>query len=166
MDRTVNLHLSHSRYARLSGETGTLDEEGGVLKITLRNSIEKLDAAAVARVEVDVLAVPKDSHEVKDFAFKLGITVEGIYEWEPSAAPPPTLSTEDSRLALSQPLYTMAVVELRNLAQKLGFGNIQLPWDIDVLSKQAHEKRSAAREPAKPKRTIKPAAKKKIAEHK
>lgn len=153
-----NVNLSHSRYSRLIGEIGTLKEiEVGVLNVTLTNSLEKVDSAAVAHVKIDVLAIPKGSKNFKDYAFKLGITVEGIYEGE--LPPDPTFS-EDFRLSLSQPLYTMGVVELRDLAQKLGFPNIHLPWDIAVLSQKSKQTKPAIREAKPPKKALKLAAKK------
>jgi hypothetical protein len=159
MDNVTNLHLSHTRYSRLVGETGTLEATvGGILKITLSNSLEKIDSAAVVHVEIDVLAVPKAAKNLKDYAFKLGITVEGIYEGDHADAA--SFASEDFRLSLSQPLYTMGVIELRDLAQKLGFSNIQLPWDISVLSEKSKEKKPALPEKAKPKKTPRPVAKK------
>ena len=126
--------------------------------MTLTNSVEKVELAAVVRVEIDVLAVPKDSKNSKDYAFKLGITVEGIYEGELPIGP--SFDSEDFRLSLSQPLYAIGVIELRDLAQKLGFPNIQLPWDATVLSRKTKQKKPAVRKAAKPKKAPKLAAKK------
>ena len=126
--------------------------------MTLTNGVEKVDSSAVARVEIDVLAIPKGSKNLKDYAFKLGITVEGIYEGELPIDS--AFASEDFRLSLSQPLYTMGVIELRDLAQKLGFSNIHLPWDITVLSQKSKQKKPAVREAKPPKKALKLAAKK------
>lgn len=165
MDHTMNIHLFHSRYSRVSGEIGTLpDIKGGILKTTIGNSIEQLsDSSALARVEIDVLAVPKDSKnpkDLKDYAFRLAITVEGIFNWDVQAETP-DFSNDALSSTLSQPLYAMGVIELRDLAQKLGYSNINLPWDIHVLSQKSTEnKPKAPRKLASPKRVTKTTAKK------
>lgn len=162
MDHTMNIHLFHSRYSRVSGEIGTLpDIKGGILKTTIGNSVERLsDSSAIARVEIDVLAVPKDSKVLKDFAFRLGITVEGIFKWDASEETP-DFSDDALSSTLSQSLYAMGVIELRDIAQKLGYSNINLPWDISVLSQKSKGKITRApRKPVSTKRVTKAVTKK------
>jgi hypothetical protein len=150
----INLYLNQSRYTRLIGEKGTIGAEGGTLNIKLINNLELQDSTAVIIVGIDVLALPDGSKKSKAFVFKLGITLEGIYSLDDSSDAL-DFSNEDLRLTLAQPLYTMGAIELRDLAQKLGFSSVHLPWDVRTLRDQWRDTQEVTASTSKAKKAIK-----------
>lgn len=161
MDSSVkvpNINLLSARFDNIRAEIGEdSNVSGGTLNVTVKTKIAKNDVQnqAVGNVLCSIIAYRKgiDSKNKKSFVFKVGLEVEGVFEWAKGDAP--NLKDESVEHALLQSLYIMAITEAAAIAQKLGFPGVSLPLDLKL------NKAMAAKTPKKvsPTRRVRSAAK-------
>lgn len=159
--------LLECRFLRINAEVGPQVDDtgssGGVVRVNinaaLNDKIDGMDAdKLVASVNIDLTGVPQGaSGKPEAFAFKIGLTVAGVFEWAASADRPKNLKESSVAAHLCQQLYPMAIVEAKTVAQRLGFNNVDLPWQLGGKPEKA------AALQVKPRRTTRAAAKKRAA---
>lgn len=145
------INLASIRFSKIHAETGpNSDLKGGNLHVGNTYKLNRLDQQnrAIGSVSYTVVGSPKGVTDKKLFAFSLGLTAEGIFEWEGEE---PNWADPLVEHSLLQSLYVVATLEVTTLAQKLGFPNVELPPDIKVsrsLVEKASKKKPAAAKPA------------------
>lgn len=148
--------LIDCRFLRIHADIGkNVDEagsSGGILRAnisaTLNENIDGIQADRfVASVNIDLAGYPQGvSGKPEAFAFKIVLTLAGVFEWVGKADRPKTLKESPLAAHLCQQLYPMAIAEAKAVAQRLGFNNLDLPWQLGASPKKA------AAPPAKPQR--------------
>lgn len=160
---TIGICLVNARFTQLSAEVGShVDVKGGRLDVNIQNKVkEGADASSIlGEIIINVTGFPKTPTGEKEFVFKLIVKVAGMFKRD-DCAEALNIKNESFRIALTQPLYTMGVVEVRALGQKLGFSNIDLPWDMKTLIDMSEQKEAKASQMApKAKRVAKASTKK------
>jgi hypothetical protein len=159
--------LLDCRFLRIHADVGqNVDDtgnSGGTIRVNinaaLNEKIDGLDAdKVVASINIDLTGFPKEaSGKPESFAFKIGLTLAGVFQWVTLANRPKNLKESPVAAHLCQQLYPMAIAEAKTVAQRLGFNNLDLPWQLGASPKKA------AAPPAKPQRAKRTAAKKKAA---
>lgn len=154
MEAAMNFSLKETRFSRVHGElgSGASISGKGQLKAEISAGLQETEDSnqAVAQVSIKISGLPQDAKSDDQFAFQVEVIGNGLYEW-PSGKRPTKLKDIELTRLLCQPIYTLAVSETIQLAQRLGFNNVKLPWDMPTKSDDAP--------PAKKPRTRKPAAK-------
>ncbi|MDP1984936.1 MAG: hypothetical protein Q8K23_20495 [Sulfuritalea sp.] len=150
----MNFSLKETRFSRVRGElgNGALISGKGQLKAEISAGLQEPEDPnqSVAQVAIKISGLPQDAKNEDQFAFQVEVVGNGLYEW-PSGKRPADLKDMELTRLLCQPIYTLAVSETIQLAQRLGFNNVKLPWDMPT--------KSDAPPPAKKPRTRKQAAK-------
>ena len=159
--------LIDCRFLRIHADIGkNVDEAGsggGILRAninaTLNENIDGYEADKfVASVNIDLAGYPQGaSGKPEAFAFKIVLTLAGVFEWVDPIDRPKSLKESPFAGHLCQQLYPMAIAEAKTVAQRLGFNNLDLPWQLGASPKKA------AAPPAKPQRAKRTAAKKRAA---
>lgn len=164
---TLNMpaRLLDCRFLRINAEMGTRldDMKGGTIQVNIDAGLnEKFDGAdadkVLARVNIDLTGIPQGAGDKPEsFAFKIGLSVAGIFVWEDRKSHPADLKESPIAAQLCQQLYPMALAEAKAIAQRLGFNNLELPWQLGASPKKA------AASPAKPQRSKRTPPKKRAA---
>ncbi|MDO8890344.1 MAG: hypothetical protein Q8N54_04400 [Sulfurimicrobium sp.] len=161
MASTIGIRLANVKFSRICAEQGTLvDAKGGMLKVDIQHKVSDgvESNSALGEIKVDVFGLPKSHTSEKEYAFRLSITVSGVYEWDDTTESP-NLKDESIVLSLSQSLYAIGVAEIYSLSQKLGYPSIKLPWDLGAFSVVEKKKTKTNQAAQKPKRIKKRAPK-------
>lgn len=135
----LNSTLVDCRFFRIHGEVGNRPDElpsGGILNIIVSTDLIEHPKRAegnslIAKAEIEITGVPKDK-EPNNYAFKINIVAAGIFRL-PSEVTPIDTRSEPIRTDLCQQLYPMVITEAKAVALKLGFNNVQLPWQLDSI---------------------------------
>lgn len=158
------ISLTNIRFSKIQAESGPKsDLKGGNLHVGNTVKLTRLDQQnrAIGSVGYAVIGLPKGVDDKKLFAFRLELTVEGIFEWDGEE---PIWTDPLVEYSLLQSLYVVATLEVVALAQKLGFPNVELPLDLKIsgslIEKSSKKKPAAAKVAAvkvraKPKKVIK-----------
>ncbi len=154
MEAAMKYSLKETRFSRVHGELGNGASISGKgrLKAEISAGLQETEDSnqSVAQVSIKISGLPQDAKSDDQFAFQVEVIGNGLYEW-PSGKRPANLKNIELTRLLCQPIYTLAVSETIQLAQRLGFNNVKLPWDMPTKNDNAP--------PAKKPRTRKPAAK-------
>lgn len=164
---TLNMpaRLLDCRFLRINAEMGSRldDMKGGTIQVNIDAGLnEKFDGAdadkVLARINIDLTGIPQGADDKPEsFAFKISLSVAGIFVWEDRKSRPDDLKESPVAAQLCQQLYPMALAEAKAIAQRLGFNNLELPWQLGASPKKA------AAPQAKPQRAKRTTAKKKAA---
>lgn len=155
MDAAMKASLKDTRFVRLRAEIGSGAVLSGTGQIKAEISAGMQETSnpnqSVAQVTIKITAIPQGSDDASQFAFQIEVVGNGLYEW-PNGEMPTNLKDLGLNRLLCQPIYTLAVSEAVQLAQRMGFNNVRLPWDIPTESTQAipTKKARAPKELAKP----------------
>lgn len=140
MDAAINASLKDTRFVRLRAEIGSGAALSGTgqIKAEISAGMQETsnDNQSVAQVTVKITAIPQGTDDANQFAFQVEVVGNGLYEW-PSGEMPANLKDLNLNRLLCQPIYTLAVSEAVQLAQRMGFNNVRLPWDIPNESAEA-----------------------------
>lgn len=148
---TPKINLASIRVSRIQAEIGPNgDLKGGNLHVGNTFKLNRVDRQdqAIGSVSYTVTGFPKGVTNKKSFAFRLELTVEGIFEWDGEE---PSWTDPLIEQPLLQSLYVVATLEVTALSQKLGFPNVELPLDIKVsqsLIEKSSGKKPVAAKPA------------------
>lgn len=155
MDAAMNASLKETRFVRLRAEigTGAVLSGTGQIKAEISAGMQETgnENQSVAQVTIKVTAIPQGTDDASQFAFQIEVVGNGLYEW-PSGKIPNNLKDLGLNRLLCQPIYTLAVSEAVQLAQRMGFNNVRLPWDIPTESTDA----SPAKKARAPRKATKP----------
>lgn len=153
MVSTVGIKLVDTRFTHLSAEVGNIvDAKGGNLEVNIKTNI-KVGADKsniIGEVDICVTGRPKESKTEKEFSFKVIVKVAGKYKIDAGSEAFDTKKISN-RQALVHPMVVLGVSEVRALGQKLGFPNINLPWDIKTFNAISEQEQVIAQ-----KRILKP----------
>lgn len=157
MEAAMNFSLKETRFSRVRGElgNGASISGKGQLKAEISAGLQETEDPnqSVAQVSIKISGFPQDVKNEDQFAFQVEVIGNGLYEW-PSGKRPADLKDIELTRLLCQPIYTLAVSETIQLAQRLGFNNVKLPWDMPTKSDDA----PPAKKPRSTKQAAKPAA--------
>ena len=157
MEAAMNFSLKETRFSRIRGELGNGASLSGTGHLTAEISAGLQETEepnqSVAQVSIKISGVPQDAKSEDQFAFQVEVIGNGLYEW-PSGKRPADLKDMELTRLLCQPIYTLAVSETIQLAQRLGFNNVKLPWDMPTKSGDG----TPAKKPRAAKQVAKPAA--------
>lgn len=133
---TLNMpaRLLDCQFVRIHADTGPgVDNmKGGTIRANIDAGLQRgADNKVLATVKIDLTGVPQGSSEKSStFAFKIGLTLAGIFEWEDPKSFPIDLKENPIAAQLCQQLYPLAIAEAKAVAQRLGFNNLELPWQL------------------------------------
>lgn len=145
------INLTSTRFSNISAKIGEKnDAAGGTLKVGINAELKKDTKAkrATGSVKFTVSGIPRGVTAKEIYAFRIELTVEGLFEWPGHE---PDLTDTSFKYSLLQNLYVIGTLEVAALAQKMGFVNIELPMDIKLA-------RSKAANPSTPLKPMKKAA--------
>jgi hypothetical protein len=126
------VNLTNLKFSKIQAEVGPRsDLKGGNLHVSNEVKLTKLGKqnAAVGSVSCNVTALPNGVDDRKIFAFRVSLTVEGVYEWEGDE---PIWTDPFVEQSIMQSLYVVGTLEVANIAKKLGFPNVELPLDLKI----------------------------------
>lgn len=144
----MNPQLIKTRFKKIDVHTGPGErlKGGGKMSVEVTAGLSK-DAKdnrrVVAEVTIAIKGIPEKAKDESQYAFSAEITIQGVYEWAEKA--PDNLSNKGLTNTLCQPLYVTSVSEIVMLVQRLGVGNISLPWTIDDNGEEQPTKKPAAK---------------------
>lgn len=165
MEQEMTAELVRVSFVRINAELGEGPKlTGGHLKVETSVSLSEKDdnpREAIARVSLLVMGIPKGESDDGQFAFKIEIAVQGLYAW-PEGKRPKDLKDKNLLHLFCQPLYPLAVAEVTNIAPRLGFNGVVIPWDFKTEEPpQAAVKKTKKSAPSVAATGRKPAAKNK-----
>jgi len=137
VEQEMTAQLIKVRFLRINADIGKdpkLISSGGQLKIESSIGLKENESnirEAVAQVTLQVTGIPNGASDYNNFAFKIDIIVHGLYEW-PTGKRPRNLKDQKLMHLLCAPLYPLAVAEATNIAPRIGFNGVVIPWEFMI----------------------------------
>lgn len=157
MDNVASARLIQSRTDSIRADlgAGVALGGGGTLRVKARARLQEAGDKnqALADVFIEVTGIPEKAKKASEFAFKITLTEQGLYEW-PEGKRPEDLTGLELTRSLCQPIYTVAISEVAHLAQRMGFNSVKITWSLPMNG----VKTTASRKPRTAKPVAKPAA--------
>lgn len=128
---------------------------GGSLKAKVRARVQEADNKdqAFAEVFIELTGIPEKAKKVAEYAFRIVLLEQGLYEWSAGGRPTDLTDAELTR-TLCQPIYTVAISEVAHLAQRMGFNSVKVAWSLP----RNGVKITPTKKPRSPKSAAKPVA--------
>lgn len=156
MDNVTLARLIQSRTDSIRADlgAGVALGGGGTLRAKARARLQEADNKnqALADVFIEVTGVPEKAKRASEFAFKITLMEQGLYEW-PEGKRPEDLQDLELTRSLCQPIYTVAISEVAHLAQRMGFNSVRIAWSLPmdgVKTTASRMPRTAKQPTAKP----------------
>jgi hypothetical protein len=140
--------------AKIVAERPTVRGEGGSIEFVCTVSVgpQKDKKKATAKVLLEAVGVQDPtsaSVATRKNDFTIAVECRGSYEW-PYEVDTNHFQSLDLRNIICQPIYTAALIKVRELLNLIGVGALKLPYDIRSASQQPALENEAPRTSEKP----------------
>lgn len=132
--------LVQVRMARISADRPSVSTQGGSIEFVCTFGLgghTNNKKKATAKVVLQASGLPEvGSKTAQERDFTIEVECRGSYEW-PYEVDATHFQSLDLRHIICQPVYTAALLKVRELLNSVGVGGIKLPYDIRLASKEA-----------------------------